>query len=602
MRLGFRTRLMVGTTLQVVAFVATAVLALAVLMDHHVAQQVAHAIDDSRKSVAMQMQMQVEALRRDAENASRSPVLLATAAIPDVDAATFADRIAEIESPIVAVIDRDGHVIASRGGWRPGHDMSALPGIEAALRGEVADHVWPHPRGLALCAIAPLTQNGELLGGIVLGQSVDSHLADRIGAITGSDVVLAHDGRPLATAWRNAVTREVDPGPLQDLRHRELPGNGLPLQLSIDGSPRPGLALPLHRDAGIVYLSHDLDAIEELRDQARTSLLAIGALLAAFGIVFATRTAARLSRPLLALTTASDRMGHGDLGARVAKVPMDAELQLLAQSFDAMAETVQTLVADVTDKATRAEAANRAKDAFLTSISHELRTPLTGIQSTAELLQQFGDSASPEERADFLATILRESERLGRRIGDALEFANLAAGKTKWTLGRVEMQRVCEAACRRLQSLLTLKFVTFLITCDEDAAWFTGDREHVTQAVYHLLHNAWTWSPKDETVEVAVRAVAGGLVVEVADRGPGIPAADRRRIFDSFTQGGDVLVDKPAGIGIGLKITAEIAAVHGGCIEYDERQGGGACFRLLLRREDRPIDRMAGEAMTAPAN
>ena len=104
MRLGFRTRLMLGTTLQVVAFVATAVLALAVLMDHHVAQQVAHAIDDSRKSVAMQMQMQVEALRRDAENAARSPVLLATAAIPGVDAATFADRLAEIEAPIVAVI------------------------------------------------------------------------------------------------------------------------------------------------------------------------------------------------------------------------------------------------------------------------------------------------------------------------------------------------------------------------------------------------------------------------------------------------------------------------------------------------------------------
>jgi len=64
-------------------------------------------------------------------------------------------------------------------------------------------------------------------------------------------------------------------------------------------------------------------------------------------------------------------------------------------------------------------------------------------------------------------------------------------------------------------------------------------------------------------------------------------------VFELFTQGGDVLVDKPAGIGIGLKIAAEIAAVHGGCIEYSDRQGGGACFHLLVRTTDRPIDTLA---------
>jgi signal transduction histidine kinase len=599
MRLGFRTRLMLGTTLLVVAFVAAAVLVLAVLLDHHVADQVAHAIDDSRRNVAMQMDLQAQAWRRDAENAARSPLLLATAAIPDVDEATLADRLAEIEAPIVAILDGRGRVLASRGCWQAGDALAAFPGVAAALRGEVQDHVWPHSRGLALVAVAPLVQGGELLGAIVLGQDVDSRLAERIGAVTGSHVVLTHDGQALATAWRNAVARAIDLGPLDVLRHRTLPSLGQPLELVIDGSPRPGLALPLHRDAGIVYLSHDLDAIEHLRRSAHAWLLGIGLLLALTGIALSARTAARLSRPLLALTTASDRMGRGDLGARVDKVPMDAELQRLALSFDSMAETVQALVADVTDKAARAEAANRAKDGFLTSISHEMRTPLTGIQSTAELLQQFGDDASPAERAEFLLTIVTEAERLGRRITDALEFANLASGKTKWTVGRVELQRVCEEACRRLQSLLTLKFVTFLIGCDADAATFLGDREHITQAIQRLLHNAWTWSPADGTVDIAVRAVVTGIVVEVADRGPGIAPADRQRIFDSFTQGGDVLTDKPAGIGIGLKIAAEIAAAHGGYLDYADRPGGGACFRLLLRREDRPIDRMAAESALA---
>jgi signal transduction histidine kinase len=300
------------------------------------------------------------------------------------------------------------------------------------------------------------------------------------------------------------------------------------------------------------------------------------------------------------LTAAADRMGHGDLGARVGVIAGDDdELNRLARSFNAMADTVQQLVADVTDKAARAEAANRAKDAFLTSISHELRTPLTGIQSTAELLQQFGEGATPEDRAEFLGTILRESERLGRRIGDALDYAALAGGKVKWTLGRVDLAQVCAAACGRLDSLQELKRVEFDI--HGGSAMLQGDREHVTQAVYHLAHNAWTWSPAGGAVDVTVRRAEGGFAVEVADRGPGIRPEDRDRIFDSFVQGGDVLVDKPSGIGIGLKIAKEVALVHGGGIEYDDRPGGGAVFRLVLRCDDRPIDRLTATHAASPA-
>ncbi|MEO6596017.1 MAG: ATP-binding protein, partial [Planctomycetota bacterium] len=163
----------------------------------------------------------------------------------------------------------------------------------------------------------------------------------------------------------------------------------------------------------------------------------------------------------------------------------------------------------------------------------------------------------PAERAEFLTTILRESERLGQRISDALECASLSGGKTQWTVGRVDLLRASEQACSRLDGLLQLKLVHFQVV-SEDAV-LSGDRERITQAIYQLLHNAWTWSPAGGTVEVTVLAVPGGFVVEVQDRGPGIPAHEQERIFDYFTQGGSVLVDKPAGIGIGLKIAAEVA-------------------------------------------
>lgn len=592
MALGFRDRLLLGSAVKVVTFVTVAVIGLAVLTGRHANEQVLQAIDDARASFGIQMQLNQRAWRRETREFARSPVLLAMAAIPDVDAATFADALEGMAAPLVAVLDPRGKVLAGRGGFVVGQELGAMPGLQSALQTGVEDHVWMLPDGPALVAVAPLAQGGELLGALVRGERIDSGLAKRLGAIGASDVMLVHDGAVLGQRWRKQPKGEVDLGALRGVRFADLPPEGSPLELRVDGEPRLGVAMRLHDDAGVAFLSHDLSHIEDLRDEARLWLLGSGALLALTGLVFALHMASRLARPLQALTSASDRIGRGDLGVRVDDRGMDRELGALARSFNAMAATMQTLVRDVTDKAARAEAANRAKDGFLTSVSHELRTPLTGIQSTAELLQQFGDGATPEERAEFLGTILREAERLGRRISDALEFANLAGGKARWTLGRVELRRVCEEACRRLDGLQGLKKVEFRILAD-DTAVCSGDREHLTQAIHHLVRNAWQWTPADGEVEIVVRPARNGFVVDVADRGPGLRTEDRERVFELFTQGGDVLVDKPAGIGIGLKIAVEIAAVHGGCIEYSDRQGGGACFHLLVRTSDRPIDTLA---------
>lgn len=600
MRLGLRGRLVLGSTLQVVAFVGAAMGVHAMLTARLAEEQIEQAIVDARASLFIQMRTHLNSSCRETRELARSP-MLQWLVKSDAAEGAFADVLQNLEAPVVAVLDAKGKVLASRGAWPTGTDLGELPGLQQALQGtEVGDHVWQLPAGPALVAVAPLVRGDELLGALVRGERIDHPLARRIAGTTASDVVLLHEGTVLGARWQDNPDSEADLEPLRQLRRATLPDEGAMLDLTIDGKQRFGLAMPLHREAGIIFLAQDLRGIEAMREHAQRWLLACGLVMALAGALFAFHTAARLSQPLRALTSASDRMGRGDLGARVGEVNTDDELGRLARSFDAMAATVQRLVADVTDKAARAEAATRAKDGFLTSISHELRTPLTGIQSTAELLLHFGDDATTKERTEFLGTILRETERLGRRISDALEFANLSGGKAKWTIGRVELRRACEQACRRIDSLLVLKRVTFQVTCGEEAV-LQGDREHVTQAIRHLVQNAWQWSPADGVVDITVRAVYQGFSVEVADHGPGIARQDRKRIFDAFTQGGDVLVDKPAGMGIGLKIAAEVAAVHGGGIEYSERTGGGACFYLLLRCEDRPIDRLATPAQGEPA-
>ena len=498
----------------------------------------------------------------------------------------------------MALLTPAGEVRASRGAWPAGTDLAAMPGIDTARAGATTDHAWPLGGGLALVAIAPLYRDDRLTALLVRGERAGDGLAATLGTVAGRDVLFALDGTVLAASWRRGLPDTSELTPLLQLRHHTLPTTGETVTPDVDGLPRTGLAVPLHRDGGIAWLSYDLQEVSALRQQVFEWLLLTCGVLALLGVAFAVRNAARLTRPLRALTGAADRMARGDLAARVDAAGMDVELGHLARSFNVMAATVQTLVRDVTDKAARAEAGNRAKDAFLTTMSHELRTPLTGIQSTAALLQQFGDEASATERTEFLDTILRESERLAQRIGSVLEFASLAGGDVRWKLGRTSLLQVCEQACRRLAALLALKHVDFHVVCAPDAV-LQGDREHLTQALYHLLHNAWTWSPIDGEVDVTVGEVPGGYVIEVADRGPGIPAHERQRLFDSFTQGGDVLVDKPQGIGIGLKIAAEVADVHGGAIDYADRPGGGACFRMLVRSSDRPIDRLVEAGATA---
>jgi HAMP domain-containing protein len=395
MRLGFRGRLVLGVTTLVVAFCGAAVSVLSVLTGQFVAGQAQRQIEECRDGFQRQMENRLASWRSSTEAMARTPVLLAMAATPGIDAATFADCLADLRAPLVAVLDTNGRVVASRSCWSPGADLRQLPGVEAALAGTDSDHVWALGHGLALVAISRLEQGERVLGLLVRGERVDDALATGIGAIAGRDVLFLRDGRLLAASWRNAMPQHTDFTPLRTLRHADLSVHGVAAAPFVDGMSREGLAVRLHADAGVAWLSHDLQEVHALRRQAYAWLLVTGGILAALGITFAARIAARLTRPLRHLTAASDLMGRGELATRVDETGMDAELGQLALSFNAMAATVQTLVREVTDKAARAEAGNRAKDAFLTSMSHELRTPLTGIQSTAALLQQFGDEASP---------------------------------------------------------------------------------------------------------------------------------------------------------------------------------------------------------------
>lgn len=593
MQLDLRGRLILGTTTLIAGFVAVAAAVFVGRINDFAAREVDNSVAEGHRNLGRAIERLRVDLREETDFLAQTPLLTALASIEGVDQATLEDGFDAIQSDggndqALIVLDDKGQVRGRRNAsFAIAADMSNWPGVEAALTGTPNVQLWHDGATLMFAGLAPIVADDAVAAVLVRGIPVDDAFAGTLGSGIGNDLVLMHEGRLAGQVWLRHSPTDLLIDELATLRHGDLPSAGRTASIEVDGQSRPGLAVRLTNEGIVAFLPHDVDAIVQLRDEAILYLLALGAIVTLIGLWFASRTARRLSQPLRRLVLANKQLAMGDLGARV-KIDSQDEVGRLGESFNTMATTMQKLVDEAADKAVRAEAANRAKDGFLMSISHELRTPLTGIQTSAEMLQEFGDSASSEDRTEFLGTILEQAERLGARISDALEYASLASDRTEWTVSNVDVVELCRNAQSRLAGVLQLKPIEWRL--EAAAVHLSADRERVTDAIYHVLHNAWQWSPKDGVVEIRVTPAEDDVAVEILDRGPGIPEADQSRIFEEFTQGGDVLVDKPQGIGIGLRIAMEVALAHGGTIDYQDRDGGGAHFTLRLSRRDRPID------------
>ena len=233
-------------------------------------------------------------------------------------------------------------------------------------------------------------------------------------------------------------------------------------------------------------------------------------------------------------------------------------------------------------QARRSEAEAAQKTSFVANVSHEFKTPLTTIRLYSELLEQ-GRVADPERQAEYLRTIGRETQRLARLVGNALEFSRLEQGRKNFqpvsldagaALGRLldtHAPRLVEAGLRVERRL------------PAEPLRLTTDQDALEQIVLNLLDNAAKYAAGggEVTVELAPRP-GGGAAVRVLDRGPGVPAAHRERIFDKFHRVDEALTAEQSGTGLGLSIARQLARGLGGDVRCEPREGGGAVFILEL--------------------
>jgi two-component system sensor histidine kinase KdpD len=221
----------------------------------------------------------------------------------------------------------------------------------------------------------------------------------------------------------------------------------------------------------------------------------------------------------------------------------------------------------------------RLRNALLSSVSHDLRSPLASMIGAAGTLVSYEHKLPPGERRELLEAILGEGQRLDRYIQNLLDMTRLGHGTLKLNRDWTDSAEIVAAAVARLRKLFPDLRVE-MATPPEPLLLYVHPAL-IEQALFNILENAARFSPLDEAVRVTVRSRDGHLLIDVSDRGPGIPEDERARIFDMFysVSRGD---RAPQGTGLGLAICRGMIGAHGGSVEALPGTGIGTTIRISL--------------------
>ncbi|HET7263305.1 MAG TPA: ATP-binding protein [bacterium] len=273
------------------------------------------------------------------------------------------------------------------------------------------------------------------------------------------------------------------------------------------------------------------------------------------------------------------------LAALADQAAMAIETARLHEDVKAYARELEAMVAlrtrelkDLNDQLT---VASQHKSQFLANMSHELRTPLNAILGYAELILDDIYGAVPDKIRDVLLRMQLSGRHLLRLINDVLDLSKIEAGRAALSLSDYSMQAVAQSVFTSVESLAKAKKIALTVAVPPDLPVGCGDERRITQVLLNLVGNAIKFTDTGE-VRIEVAADGGEFLVTVADTGPGIPEADRQRVFEEFQQLDNTSTRNKGGAGLGLAIAKRIVEWHGGRIWVTSQLGVGSTFGFTL--------------------
>jgi signal transduction histidine kinase len=368
-----------------------------------------------------------------------------------------------------------------------------------------------------------------------------SPLHDTLGSIVPASALYRGDGSPVARersgAGEDATDLRLVPADVPAVPRLETRSDagGVPHRvLSVAVRDPKGRPFALQLVAGLAPVD---SAVRAFHAVGAGMTLALGIAL----VLLQTFLARRLSARVNALTAHMAALREGDLAARPPGAEGRDEIAALAR-----------VVAEATERLRKARA---AQDRLVADAAHELRTPLTLMRTSIDLALR--RRRETPELVEALEETRREVDRLARLATRLLDLAT--AGRGAWDRAPGELVEVVEAAAESIRAQAETKGVLVEV-CAHGRVPAVFDANGIRQAVDNLLANAVRFSPPGRTVSVEVGCEGAVARIAVRDEGPGIPEAERERIFQPFERGKHL----EAGAGLGLAIVREIARGHGG--------------------------------------
>ncbi len=221
----------------------------------------------------------------------------------------------------------------------------------------------------------------------------------------------------------------------------------------------------------------------------------------------------------------------------------------------------------------------RMKSDFVATVSHELRTPLSLIRMYAETLEM-GRLKESSKQKEYLATIVRETERLSHLINNILNFARIDAGRKVYHLGEVQVNDIVTSVLTTYEAHLREQGFQPVVELLPGLAPIHADAEAVKEGIVNLIDNAVKYSGERKYLRIATGVDGGKVYVDVEDQGTGIAPQHREKIFEMFYRVSEGDVHTTKGSGLGLALVRHIMDAHHGTATVKSTMGAGSTFRL----------------------
>ena len=257
----------------------------------------------------------------------------------------------------------------------------------------------------------------------------------------------------------------------------------------------------------------------------------------------------------------------------------DETLDKLAMLINFVIEAARRALSELKDRNTRLAELDHMKSVFLANISHELRTPLALILGPTEKWLNSADLS--EEQHRDLDVVMRNGRSLLKTVNDLLDVSKLEAGKLTPVYARVDLSEIVRLTCSLFDGIAKDADVDYSVEVPH-ALIAEVDPEMIQRVLLNLLSNAFKFGAAGGVISCALESAGHNAILQVQDKGPGIPLEMRERIFERFMQVEGEVTRRHSGTGLGLAIAKEFVELHEGSIRETTPVGGGALFLVTL--------------------